>query len=168
MGKELFLCTGGGGDTIDANDPYEKLLEFQNKLGINYVVIAADPYGIAGVQAKLEEICDTFILQNQSPKALSQYLEILYGLWKSGTVSYEAGREDILEKAMTNAVMIRNQSGFYSVEKMSLRADSNIRIAPVAAMITGFIAAYIDHENGYVKGDAAVSSWLGMMGGEQM
>lgn len=168
VGKELFLCTGGGGDTIDANDPYEKLLEFQNKLGINYVVIAADPYGIAGVQAKLEEICDTFILQNQSPKALSQYLEILSGLWKSGTVSYEAGREDILEKAMTNAVMIRNQSGFYSVEKMSLRADSNIRIDPVDAMITGFIAAYIDHENGYVKGDAAVSSWLGMMGGEQM
>lgn len=45
--------------------------------------------------------------------------------------------------------------------KMSLRADSNIRIDPVDAMVTGFIAAYIDHENGAVNGDEAVANWLG-------
>lgn len=165
VGKELYLCTGGGGDTIDSNDPYEKLVELREKHGISYVTIAADPYGIAGVQGKLEDLCDTFILQNQSPKALSQYLEVLSGLWKAGTIAYQKGHEDIMEKAMTNAVMLRNQSGFYSVEKMSLRADSNIRIDPVDAMVTGFIAAYIDHENGAVNGDEAVANWLGMMGG---
>lgn len=81
------------------------------------MTIAADPYGIAGIQEQLAEMCDTFILQNQSPKALSQYIEILSGLWKDKSIIYSAGNEDILEKAIMNAVMVKNPTGYYSLEK---------------------------------------------------
>ena len=130
------------------------------------MTIAADPFGIAGIQEHLAEMCDTFILQNQSPKALSQYIEILSGLWKDKAIIYSAGNEDILEKAMMNAVMVKNPTGYYSLEKISLRADSNVRIDPVDAMLTGFIAPYIDWSRGDVDGNEIVDDWLEMVRGE--
>lgn len=164
--KELFLCTGGGGENIDAGQVLEYIRATMEKYGLHYVTIAADPYGIAGIQEQLAEMCDTFILQNQSPKALSQYIEILSGLWKDKAIIYSAGNEDILEKAMMNAVMVKNPTGYYSLEKISLRADSNVRIDPVDAMLTGFIAPYIDWNRGDVDGNEIVDDWLEMVRGE--
>lgn len=132
------------------------------------MTIAADPYGIAGIQDNLSEICDTFILQNQSPKSLSQYIEILSGLWKEQTILYESGHEDILEKAIMNGLMVKNPTGYYSIEKITLRADSNVRIDPVDAMLTGFIAAYIDHNRKPVDGDELIDEWLQTLRGDSV
>lgn len=167
VGKELFLCTGAGGDNIDTQQIYDQLETFRNTHGLHYVTIAADPYNVAGIQDKLAAICDTFILQNQSPKALSQYIEAFGQYLKDGVIAYYKGHEDIFEKAVTNSILIRNPSGFYAVEKISLRADSNIRIDPVDASITGFIAPYIDHSNDTPTGDELVDTWLEQMGGKQ-
>ena len=97
---------------------------------------------------------------------MSQYIEILSGLWKDKAIIYSAGNEDILEKAMMNAVMVKNPTGYYSLEKISLRADSNVRIDPVDAMLTGFIAPYIDWSRGDVDGNELVDDWLEMVRGE--
>lgn len=163
LNKEVFLCSGGGGENIDSQEVFDMVAEVQRRHDLHYVTIAADPYGIAGIQSQLEEVCDTFILQNQSPKALSQYIEILSGLWKDRVIAYQADHEDVLEKAMTNAVMVKNSTGYYSVEKVTLRADSNIRIDPVDAMLTGYIAAYIDAQDKGPSGDEAVDDWLAMV-----
>lgn len=65
-----------------------------------------------------------------------------------------------------NAVMVKNPTGYYSLEKISLRADSNVRIDPVDAMLTGFIAPYIDWNRGDVDGNEAVDDWLELVRGE--
>lgn len=166
--KELFLCTGGGGENIDAAQVLEYIRATLEKYRLHYVTIAADPYGIAGIQDNLSEICDTFILQNQSPKSLSQYIEILSGLWKEQTILYESGHEDILEKAIMNGLMVKNPTGYYSIEKITLRADSNVRIDPVDAMLTGFIAAYIDHNRKPVDGDELIDEWLQTLRGDSV
>ncbi len=161
--KELFLCTSAGGDNIDPNDALDMMIKIKEQHDLHYVTATCDPYGIAGIQQGLADICDTLILQNQSPKALSQYIEALSGLWKQGGVAYEKGRENIMEKAMTGSVMIRNPTGYYSIEKISLRANSNIRIDPVDSMLDAFIAAYIDFNNRKIGGDEAVDAWLAMI-----
>lgn len=47
-----------------------------------------------------------------------------------------------------------------------MRADSNVRIDPVDAMLTGFIAPYIDWNRGDVDGNEAVDDWLELVRGE--
>ena len=51
------------------------------------------------------------------------------------------------------------------MEKVSLRADSNIRIDPVDAAITGFIAPYIDFNSDLPTGDEMVDEWMREVGG---
>lgn len=162
--KELYLCNGGGGDSIDTQQILQYLVKVQRDNDLHFVTIAADPYNIAGVQDGLSQMCDCFILQNQSPKSLSQYIEALSNWMKNGNIAYEAGHEDIWERAVTNSVLIRNPSGYYSLEKLTLRADSNIRIDPVDAMITGFIAPYIDDSRRGPTGDELVDDWAAEMG----
>ncbi len=164
--KELFLCDGAGGDNIDTNQVYAKIEDIYNKYGLHFTTIAADPYGVAGMQDALCQICDTFILQNQSPKSLSQYIEVLSGMFKDATVAYQGGHEDILEKAIANSLLIRNPNGYYSIEKISLRADSNIRIDPVDAFLTGFIAPYIDFNRRAPSGDEILNDWFSLVKGE--
>ena len=134
--------------------------QLRDEYDLHFVTIAADPYNIAGIQEKLADMCDTFILQNQSPKALSQYIESFSQYFKDGIMAYQKGHEDIFEKAVTNALLVRNNTGFYSVEKISLRADSNIRIDPLDAGITGFIAPFIDFNNDAPTADDLVDDWL--------
>ena len=157
---ELFLCNGAGGENIDTNQIYQQLKQLRDEYDLHFVTIAADPYNIAGIQEKLADMCDTFILQNQSPKALSQYIESFSQYFKDGIMAYQKGHEDIFEKAVTNALLVRNNTGFYSVEKISLRADSNIRIDPLDAGITGFIAPFIDFNNDTPTADDLVDDWL--------
>ena len=163
VNSELFLCSGAGGENIDTQQIYEQVEQIRQKYELHFVTVAADPYNVAGIQDSLANICDTFILQNQSPKALSQYIEALSQHWKDGMIAYYAGHEDILEKAITNSLLVRNNTGFYSIEKVSLRADSNIRIDPVDAMLTGFIAAYIDFYKRGPTGDELVDDWLDLL-----
>ena len=163
LDTELFLCSGAGGENIDTQQIYEQIAQIREKYDLHFATISADPYNVAGIQDKLVDICDTFILQNQSPKALSQYIEALSQHWKDGMIAYQSGREDILEKAITNSLLVRNNTGYYSIEKISLRADSNIRIDPLDAMLTGFIAAYIDFNKKTPTGDELVDDWLDMI-----
>ena len=163
LDTELFLCSGAGGENIDTQQIYEQILQIKEKHDLHFVTIGADPYNVAGIQDALASICDTFILQNQSPKSLSQYIEALSQHWKDGMVAYYADHEDILEKAITNSLLVRNNTGYYSIEKISLRADSNIRIDPVDAMLTGFVAAYIDFNKRGPTGDELVDDWLDLL-----
>ena len=163
LDTELFLCSGAGGENIDTQQIYEQILQIKEKHDLHFVTIGADPYNVAGIQDSLANICDTFILQNQSPKSLSQYIEALSQHWKDEMIAYQAGHEDILEKAITNSLLVRNNTGYYSIEKISLRADSNIRIDPVDAMLTGFIAAYIDFNKRGPTGDELVDDWLDLL-----
>lgn len=165
VGKELFLCDGAGGENIDTNQVLDSIVQIREKYDLHFVTIAADPYGIAGIQDALCDMCDTFILQNQSPKSLSQYVEILSGLFKDGTIAYQGKHEDIFEKAVTNSLLVRNATGYYSIEKISLKADSNIRIDPVDALLTGFIAPYIDYNKRTPSGDEVLDDWFEMMKG---
>lgn len=165
VGTELFLCNGAGGENIDTPQIFEQLDEMRRKDDLHFITIAADPYNVAGIQDRLEGICDTFILQNQSPKSLSQYIEAFGQYLKDGMIAYQAGHEDIFEKAVSNSLLVRNPTGFYSVEKVSLRADSNIRIDPVDAAITGFIAPYIDFNSDALTGDELVDDWMEQMKG---
>lgn len=165
LDTELFLCSGAGGENIDTQQIYDQVAQIREKYDLHFVTIGADPYNVAGIQDKLVDICDTFILQNQSPKALSQYIEALSQHWKDGQIAYQTGREDILEKAITNSLLVRNNTGYYSIEKISLRADSNIRIDPLDAMLTGFIAAYIDFNKRAPTGDELVDGWLDLLQG---
>ena len=163
LDTELFLCSGAGGENIDTQQIYEQILQIKEENDLHFVTISADPYNVAGIQDALAGICDNFILQNQSPKALSQYIEALSQHWKDGMVAYHKDHEDILEKAITNSLLVRNNTGYYSIEKISLRADSNIRIDPVDAMLTGFIAAYIDFNKRGPTGDELVDDWLDLL-----
>ena len=163
LGTELFLCSGAGGENIDTQQIYEQVAQIKEKHDLHFVTIGSDPYNVAGIQDSLANICDNFILQNQSPKALSQYIEALSQYWKDGMIAYYKHGEDILEKAITNCVLVRNNTGYYSIEKITLRADSNIRIDPVDAMLNGFIAAYIDFNKRGPTGDELVDNWLDMM-----
>ena len=52
-------------------------------------------------------------------------------------------------------------------EKITLKASDNIRIDPLDAMLDGFIANYIDNARDVVNGDAALSAWEEMFGGEK-
>ena len=166
LGTELQLCEAAGGDNIDINQIYQYIKDIKEKLDIYYVTITADPYNVAGIEEKLADICDNFILQNQSPKALSQYIEALSQEFKDGNVAYCGGQEDIFEKAVTGSVMVRNTTGYYSIEKISLRANDNIRIDPLDATLDSFIANYIDNSRDVVNGDDAISDWEDMFGGD--
>lgn len=166
LGTELQLCAAAGGDNIDINQIYQYIKDIREKYDIYYTTITADPYNVAGIEEKLADICDNFILQNQSPKALSQYIEALSQEFKDGNVAYCGGQEDIFEKAVTGSVMVRNTTGYYSIEKISLRANDNIRIDPLDATLDGFIANYIDNARDVVNGDDALSAWEDMFGGD--
>ena len=163
LDTELFLCNGASGENIDTQQIYEQVLQIKEKHDLHFVTIGTDPYNVAGIQDALASICDNFILQNQSPKALSQYIEALSQHWKDGMVAYHKDHEDILEKAITNSLLVRNNTGYYSIEKITLRADSNIRIDPVDAMLNGFIAAYIDFNKRGPTGDELVDDWLDLL-----
>ena len=82
-------------------------------------------------------------------------------------MAYHDGHEDIFEKAITGSVLVRNTTGYYSIEKITLKASDNIRIDPLDAMLDGFIANYIDNARDVVNGDAALSAWEEMFGGEK-
>ena len=159
VGGELELCDAAGGENIDTQQIYAYVEKVAQDNKISYVTITADPYNIAGIEEKLADLCETFILQNQSPKALSQYIEALSQSFKDGEIAYTGGREDIFEKAVTNSVLVRNTSGYYSIEKASLNASSNIRIDPLDACLDGFIANYIDNSRGVVNGNDAIDEW---------
>jgi phage terminase large subunit-like protein len=161
---ELLLCSGAGGDNIDTQQILDYITKVREDNDLHYVTIAADPYNIAGIQDGLAQQCDTFILQNQSPKSLSQYIEALSAAMKDGVLAYQAGCEDIWEKAVTNAILIRNSTGYYSLEKLSMRADSNIRIDPIDATLTGFIAPYIDFNRREPSSDDVIDEWVDLMG----
>lgn len=159
--KELFLCTAAGGENIDTNAIFEKIDQLRQQYGLNIVTVSADPYNISGIQEKLADISTNgVILQNQTPKALSEFTEHLSSYLKDKIIAYQEGSEDIWEKAITNSVLVRNPTGYYSVEKISLRADSPIRIDPLDAMLTNFVAVYIDHNRETVSGDAVLDDWL--------
>lgn len=159
---ELHLCDGGNGDTIDTNQIYEYIHDVMESKGLHYVTITVDPYNIAGIQDKLADICDDYIEQNQSPKSLSQYIEALSKVFKDGDVVYKGEGEDIFEKAVSNSVMVRNASGYYSIEKISMRADDNIRIDPLDALLDGFIACYLDYSKENANGDELMDEWKGL------
>ena len=167
LGTELHLCEAAGGENIDINQIYQYIKDIRDKYDLWYTTITADPYNIAGIEDRLADICDNFILQNQSPKALSQYIEALSQEFKDGNVAYHGGHEDIFEKAITGSVLVRNTTGYYSIEKITLKASDNIRIDPLDAMLDGFIANYIDNARDVVNGDAALSAWEEMFGGEK-
>ena len=166
LGTELQLCEAAGGENIDINQIYQYIKDIRDKYDLWYTTITADPYNIAGIEDRLADICDNFILQNQSPKALSQYIEALSQEFKDGNVAYHGGHEDIFEKAITGSVLVRNTTGYYSIEKITLKASDNIRIDPLDAMLDGFIANYIDNARDVVNGDDAISDWEDMFGGD--
>lgn len=166
VGGELQLCDAANGDNIDTNQIAQYIEDFAKDNDIVYVTITADPYNIAGIEDRLESICDTFILQNQSPKALSQYIEALGQSLKDSEFAYYGGHEDIFEKAVTNSVLLRNTTGYYSVEKLTLNASSSIRIDPLDATINGYIANYIDNAKGITNGDDALDEWDELLGGD--
>lgn len=159
LDKELFLCTGVSGENIDIVQIFEQVDKIRQDYDLNYVCVTADPYNFSGVQDRFSEIADTVILQNQSPKSLSQYIEALSKHFKDNMLMYHEGHEDILEKAITNGVMVRNNTGYYSVEKISLRADSDIRIDPFDALLDAFIACYIDANRQQASGDELIDEW---------
>lgn len=159
---ELLLCDGGNGDTIDTNQIYEYIYDVMERKGLHYVTITVDPYNTAGIQEKLSDICDTYIEQNQTPKSLSQYIEALSKTFKDGDAIFKGEGEDIFEKAVTNAVMVRNTSGYYSIEKISMRADDNVRIDPIDALLDGFIACYLDFSKQNASGDELMDEWKGL------
>lgn len=165
VGSELQLCEAAGGENIDTERIYRYIKDVRDENDLYYVTITADPYNIAGIEDKLSDICDALILQNQSPKALSQYIEAMCQAFKDGVVAYHSGGEDIFEKAVTNSVLLKNTTGYYSIEKLSLRADDDIRIDPIDAALDGFIANYIDNSKDAVNGDDAVDSWAKQFGG---
>jgi len=166
VGSELQLCEAAGGENIDTSQIAQYIEDFAKDNDISYVTITVDPYNIAGIEDRLEGMCDTLILQNQSPKALSQYIEALSQSIRDSEFAYHGGHEDIFEKAVTNSVLFRNTTGYYSVEKLTLNASSNIRIDPLDATIDGFIANYIDNARGVVSGDDAIDEWDDLLGGD--
>lgn len=161
--KELLLCDTASGENIDINQVYEYIEDIKNTYDLEYVTITADPYNVAGIQDKLDSLANNgLILQNQSPKSLSAYIESLSGYFKDNLVLYKSGGEDLLEKAITSSVMVRNTSGYYSVEKITLRADSSVRIDQLDSLIDAWIACYIDFNNGIANGDELVDEWSAM------
>lgn len=163
VGSELFLCDGGNGDNIDITQIYESIKQTVDDYDLHLVTITADPYNVAGIQDKLSDICDNFILQNQSPKALSSYIEQLSKVFKDNDVMFKDGCEDIFEKAVTNSVLVRNTSGFYSIEKINtMGAESDVRIDPLDALLDGFIACYLDHSKENTNGDELMDEWKGL------
>ena len=70
LGTELQLCEAAGGDNIDINQIYQYIKDIKEKLDIYYVTITADPYNVAGIEEKLADICDNFILQNQCAESI--------------------------------------------------------------------------------------------------
>ncbi len=156
---EVFLSTGAGGENIDTYQIFQTVDNIRTKYELDFVCITADPYNVAGVQDAFAAISDCFILQNQSPKALSQYIEALGKSFKEGEVLLHG--EVLLQKAITNSVLIRNSTGYYSLEKVGLKANADIRIDPLDATLDAFIAAYIDHSKEVLQGgEAAIDEWL--------
>lgn len=158
VGSEVFLCTGANGENIDIYQIYQEVNKIREEYDLNFICITADPYNVAGVQDAFANIADCFILQNQSPKALSQYIEALGKSFKDGEVMLNG--EVLLQKAITNSVMLRNTTGYYSIEKVGLKANADIRIDPLDATLDAFIAAYIDHSKSVLQGAAAIDDWL--------
>lgn len=162
--KELFLCDSAGGENIDTNQIYEKIEQIRTEYDLNIVTVSVDPYNISNIQEKLDDMAENgLILQNQSPKALSEHIEHYSQYLKDGIIAYQKGREDIWEKAITNSILVRNSTGFYSVEKISLNASSPIRIDPLDASITNFVAVYIDETRGGAETEETLDEWFKYM-----
>lgn len=166
VNNELFLCNSAGGENIDINQIYDYINEVREKYNLHYITFSCDPYNIAGIQEKLDNICDYLILQNQAPKALSQYIESFSSALKNEVIAFNEYNEKIFEKAIANCVLFKNSTGFYSIEKVSLKAESNIRIDPVDSALDGFIPAFIDFSKKDINsaGDDIIDEWNELWG----
>lgn len=166
VGNELYLCNTAGGESLDTEQIFEYVDGVREQYGLIYVTITADPYNTAGVKAKFADICDCYIEQNQSPKALSQYAESLSNDFKSNKIIYCKHTEDIFKQAVLNALIVKNGNGYYSIEKKTLQSNSNIRIDPVDALLNSYIANMIDY-NKKIQDDTSIDDWSKMMKGDK-
>lgn len=160
--KELFLTFGAKG----ARTAYDEILIHMQKIrednDLKFETISCDPYGVASIQASLEEMCNCLILQSQSPKALSPYIELFATYVVDEQIAISKDSSDIFYRAIRNSVVAQTKDGYLEVKKPTQNQNTNYRIDPVDAMLDGIIAPIIDKDKiiEAVNYDDLVNDWL--------
>lgn len=164
LDKELFLTFGAKG----ARTAYDEILVHIQKIKIDneldFETISCDPYGVASIQTGLEEMCNCLILQSQSAKALSPYIELFATYVVDEQIAISQDSSDIFYRAIKNSVVAQTKDGYLEVKKPTQNQNTNYRIDPVDAMLDGIIAPIIDRDKilEAVNYDDLVDDWLGI------
>lgn len=159
IGRELWLTKGGNGQRTDYTEILKHIEEIKDVNQLHLVTIACDPYGCSTIQSGLEAICDCLIMQNQSHKALSPYVEQFNGLVAAEEIALSGDSSDIFMKAITNSVVCTDDQGYVYISKPTVTVSTNYRIDPADAMIDCIIAPLIDRDNEKYSYEDAISDW---------
>lgn len=159
VGGELILTLGGKGLRTDYGEICDRLEAIQNIHGLRYITISCDPYGVSTIQGRLEEMCDTFIMQSQYRRVLSPYIEAIGAMVNSEEIALSKGSSDIFMRAVMNCVVEIYPDGYLAVTKPNGTVTGNFRIDPVDSLLDCIVAPLKDRDKELATADELFDEW---------
>lgn len=159
----LITITGGSTDYMtDYKFIVSYLAELQERLGLNFLGIGADPHNAAGIMQDLEQFGCPVVTITQSARNLNDATVAVRLLVKGGQIEYDE-RDELLTWSMTNASIVRNSFDEIKVDKKPGARFK--RIDPVDAVIDAHALMLINAGNGEPVDYAdEMTKYLALMG----
>lgn len=159
----LITITGGSTDYMtDYKFIVTYLAELQERLGLNFLGIGADPHNAAGIMQDLEQFGCPVVTITQSARNLNDATVAVRLLTKSGQLEYDE-RDELLTWSMTNAAIVRNSFDEIKVDKKPGARFK--RIDPVDAVIDAHALMLINSgESEPVDYSDELDKYLALMG----
>ena len=159
----LITITGGSTDYMtDYKFIVSYLAELQERLGLNFLGIGADPHNAAGIMQDLEQFGCPVVTITQSARNLNDATVAVRLLVKGGQIEYDE-RDELLTWSMTNASIVRNSFDEIKVDKKPGARFK--RIDPVDAVIDAHALMLINSGNGEPVDYAdEMTKYLALMG----
>ena len=105
-------------------------------------------------------MCNTLILQSQSSKSLSPYIEQFATYVIDEIFAFSKDSSDILMQAIRNSLVSQTEDGYLKITKPTKDQSTNYRIDPVDAIIDGMIAPIIDRNRYEENYDETIDEWM--------
>lgn len=159
----LITITGGSTDYMtDYKFIVSYLAELQERLGLNFLGIGADPHNAAGIMQDLEQFGCPVVTITQSARNLNDATVAVRLLVKGSQIEYDE-RDELLTWSMTNASIVRNSFDEIKVDKKPGARFK--RIDPVDAVIDAHALMLINAGNGEPVDYAdEMTKYLALMG----
>lgn len=159
----ITLTSGLYGIKTDYKRIIFEMKELIEKYDLKVIGVGYDGHNISGILADMEDIfsCDLTEIK-QTTKALNDATIDFQLSVKAGLVEYDK-KNQLLTWSMLNAVLVSAANGDVKIDKTSAKN----RIDPCDAIIDAWQLYMIAKRDKKTDGKAALTAWLGVVGGDE-